>query len=561
VKARLTGLWRRPRAAAALLLAILVLALVLRLKGIAWGLPYSFVNADESTVVPKAFAAARGHVNPHFFFYPSLYFYLAGAVYVVAAPVSWLLGHGNLLSQTSFVVDPGPHFLLGRLLSAAMGTASVYLVYRLGRVAFGRPAGLLAALFLAVVPLHVAYSHMAVTDVTAVALSLLALVLLQGAAGAAPPDDVSGEDSGRGRRRLVLGALVAGLATSTKYNLGLLVLPATVAAVFACRAEARRRVASGGRIALVWLRLLALRVYLPMLAAFVAASPFVVLDAPAFLRDFSRQSRIMDRGWLGFEHVRNGFWFNVTPNLTGAIGVVLLAASVAGLGWAIWRRTRFDLMVAPYVIVAFLYIGTWKELADRYLLPIVPLVALLAARLGVELVGAWPRRRRVVAPLVAAVLVVAVVLPLSASIAFDRTLSGTDTRAVAKAWIEAHLPAGSLIAVENYGPPLVREDQRPRFRAAGRDPVAFRLVRLKLPVPGTPDRTRDLGRLRARGVEYVVLSSRVDARVRAAAADYPEVIAFYRRVAAEGQLVREFRPGPGERGPVLRLYRITPAGP
>ena len=26
----------------------------------------------------------------------------------------------------------------------------------------------------------------------------------------------------------------------------------------------------------------------------------------------------MDRGWLGFEHVGNGFWYNVTPNLTGA---------------------------------------------------------------------------------------------------------------------------------------------------------------------------------------------------------------------------------------------------
>ena len=49
--------------------------------------------------------------------------------------------------------------------SVAMGTASVYLVYRLGRVAYGRPAGLLAALFRAVVPLHVAHSHMAVTDV------------------------------------------------------------------------------------------------------------------------------------------------------------------------------------------------------------------------------------------------------------------------------------------------------------------------------------------------------------------------------------------------------------
>ena len=97
----------------------------------------------------------------------------------------------------------------------------------------------------------------------------------------------------------------------------MLVLPATVAAVYACRDEAAAACAAGGRAALVWLRLLVLRVYLPMLVAFVVASPFVVLDAPHFLSDFRRQSQIMDRGWLGFEHVGNGFWYNVTPNLDG----------------------------------------------------------------------------------------------------------------------------------------------------------------------------------------------------------------------------------------------------
>ena len=336
-----TGRRRRVGLAGVLLIAILVLALALRLKGVAYGLPYSFVNSDESMVVPKAFQAAQGHLNPHFFFYPSLYFYLTGALYVLAAPVWWVLGHGNFLSQTSFVVDPGPYFLLGRLLSVAMGTASVYLVYRLGRDGFGRAAGLLAALFLAVAPLHVAYSHMAVTDVTAVAFSLLALVLLHLAAGGgdrSPADGQAGER--RAARLLVLGALAAGLATSTKYNLGMLVLPATVAAVYACRGEVARRAAAGGRAALVWLRVLALRVYLPMAVAFVVASPFVVLDAPRFIRDFRRQSQIMDRGWLGFEHVGNGFWYNVTPNLTGAVGVVLVVLAAAGLVWALWRRTR-----------------------------------------------------------------------------------------------------------------------------------------------------------------------------------------------------------------------------
>ena len=530
--------------AGVLLVAILVLALVLRLKGVSWGLPYSFVNADESTVLPKAAAAARGHLNPKFFYYPSLYFYLAGAVYVLAAPAWWLLGRGDLLSLTSFVVDPGPYFLLARLLSVAMGTASVWLVYRLGRVAFGRPAGLLAALFLAVAPLHVAYSHMAVTDVTAVALSLLALVLLQQAA------------EGRAARWLVLGAAAAGLATSTKYNLGMLVLPATVAAVWACRAEATRRLDAGGRAALVWLRLLVVRVYAPMLLAFVVASPFVVLDAPRFVRDFRRQSQIMDRGWLGFEHVGNGFWYNVSPNLTGAIGVVLVVLGAAGLVWALWRRTRLDLMIAPYVIAYFLYIGTWKELADRYLLVIAPLLILLGVRLVVELALLRPRARRFAVPVAAVVLACAFVPPLLDAVAFDRTLSGTDTREVAGRWIESSLPAGALIAVENYGPPLVREGQLHHYRAAGLDPVAFRLVRLKLPLPGTPERTRDLDGLRERGVEYVVTSSRVRDRVLAAAADYPAPAEFYRRLDAEAELVREFRPGPGERGPVLRLYRL-----
>jgi hypothetical protein len=359
------------------------------------------------------------------------------------------------------------------------------------------------------------------------------------------------------RRWLVAGAVAAGLATSTKYNLGMLVLPATVAAVFACRDAAAARVAAGGRTALVWLRLLVLRLYLPMLVAFVVASPFVVLDAPHFVRDFRRQSQIMDRGWLGFENVGNGFWFNVTPNLTGAIGVVLVMLAVAGLGWALWRRTRLDLMLAPYVIVYFVYIGTWKELADRYLLPIVPLLLLLAVRVCIELVDlAGPRRRRVAIPVAVLVLAVAFALPLADSIAFDRTLSGYDTREAAREWIQQNVPAGSLIAVENYGPPLVREDTIDHYLEAGLDPVAYRLVRLKLPAPETPDRSRDVGRLRRQGVEYVVTSSRVRDRVLAARDEYPAIVDFYEQLDTQAELVREFRPGAGERGPVLRLYRL-----
>ena len=122
-----------------------------------------------------------------------------------------------MLDKSSWVVDPTPFYLAGRLLVVAFGGASLYLVYRLGKAAFSPLVGLLAALFLAVEPVHVRYSHVAVTDVPATAFSLLALLLLVGAA------------QGRGRRWLVAGAVAAGLATSVKYNLGMLFIPATVA--------------------------------------------------------------------------------------------------------------------------------------------------------------------------------------------------------------------------------------------------------------------------------------------------------------------------------------------
>ena len=263
----------------------------------------------------------------------------------------------------------------------------------------------------------------------------------------------------------------------------------------------------------------------------------------------------MDRGWLGFEHAGNGFWYNVTPNLTGAMGVVSAVLGAAGLVWAFRRHTRLDLMVAPYAVVYFVYIGTWKELADRYLLVIVPLLLLLAVRMVVELALLWPRARRFALPAAAVLLAAALVPALASSLAFDRGLSGADTREIAREWIQRNIPAGALIAVENYGPPLVREDQLPHYRQSGLDPVAYRLVRLKLPVPGTPERTHDLARLREQGVQYVVTSSRVRDRVLAAAADYPELAGFYRRLDEEAELVEVFRPGPGERGPTLRLYR------
>ncbi len=545
VRAVTARLWRRTGWAVVALALVLGLAVALRLQGVTSGLPYVFIDPDEATVVSKAFEVARGQLNPMFFYYPSFFFYLLAAVFWIVSPF-WDLAHGEpLVRAGAFVVDAGAYYLIGRLVVVAFGVAAVYLVYRIAREAYGVWSGLLAAAFLAVVPLHVQYSHLAVTDVPAVTLGLLGLLLLTRAA------------LGRGLRWLTAGAVVVGLAVSTKYNLGVLLAPATVAAFYAGRPAVATAVAAGRRLLLAWARLLVIRVYVPLALAFLLASPFIVLDLPRFLDEFSRQHAIVRRGWLGFENVGNGYWYNLEVNLAGALGLVLLGLAIVGLAWALWRHSPLDLMLAPVVIAYFLYVSSWHELADRYMLPVVPLLLLLAARLCAESRDLRPAWRRALVPGVAVLVAAAVVLPLADSIANNRTLSDPDVRERAKAWVERTIEPDTTIASETLGPPLVRRIELPFYRAAGLRPAYYRLRRLRLPLPGEAQEQRSLRWLRDRGVEYVILSSAVYDRVFAAPEHYPQMIAFYAALERRGDLVKVFRPRAGEQGPVIKVYRLA----
>ena len=522
---------------------ILAGAAVLRLKGLSWGLPYGYQDPDEHVVLLRAFRVAGGHLNPQFFYYPSLIFYLIGGATWAA---SWFHGaHGvPFLSPAAFVTDPTPYYLIGRAVVVACGVTSVYLLYRLGKEAFSRPVGLLAALFLAVEPLHVRYSHVAVTDVPATMLGLLALLLFLRAArlGSA--------------RSLLYGALAAGLATGTKYNLGMLFVPGAIACWYVYRDGLD---AHGPRRLWVPAARSLRRVAVPMFLAFLASTPFALLDPLHFLGDFVRQNHIVANGWLGFENIHNGYWYNLSVNLLSSLGIVLLVLGLVGIALALARRTRADYILVPYVLVYYLYVSSWHALMDRYLLPIVPLLIVLAVRACVALASVPVVRRRGVVVVAAALLLLgAIVLPARASINYSRSLSGIDVRTVAKAWIEHHVPVSAVIAMEPDGPPLVARLDRPFYSEARLTTRSYQIHPLPLPLPGVADATLSVRSLIAAGVDYVVLSSDVDGRVLAAPATYPAQVAFYKALVRRGRVVASFAPHRGERGPVITVYRLPP---
>jgi hypothetical protein len=302
--------------------------------------------------------------------------------------------------------------------------------------------------------------------------------------------------------RIELAGITAGLATSFKYPGVFLLVPLVVAGW-----GQWRRVAIGLAASAV---------------AFCATSPYFVVHLSSALGDALRVQRLARQGWLGFEHD------HIAPiafldRLWEGLGPALLVC-VLGLGVALARRRRNDLILASFVIVYFLDLCTLGAHFDRYVLPLVPALGALAGRL------------RALAPVTLLMLVV----PLTWSVRDARDLTKTDARVVAEHWVVRHLPPGAYLAADS---------STPDFRG-------YRVLALKLPRPGQPyDPNRDVTRLRDQGVRYVVVTGAVEDRVLAAASHYLRETRFYEALRRQPR-VYSIRPHDDVGGPWLEIYRL-----
>ncbi|HJZ49145.1 MAG TPA: glycosyltransferase family 39 protein [Roseiflexaceae bacterium] len=203
-------------------LTLIVLgALALRVWGVRGGLPY-VDHPDEPNPINYVVRMLRtGDLNPHFFQKPSLYIYMLLGVLSIHYRLglqSGLYGALDQMTVTTHIYTTIPGFFLwGRLLTVALGALTVAGVYVLGRRVWGVGAGLIGALFLAISQFHIQHSQYVTTDVASGLFVLLSFVFAFAVAR-----------QGRWRDYLLAG-LLAGMAASTKYNAGVIVLPIAAA--------------------------------------------------------------------------------------------------------------------------------------------------------------------------------------------------------------------------------------------------------------------------------------------------------------------------------------------
>ena len=504
--------WREAadmRPSAVGLAAVLVTAAVLRFWALGSGIPFA-LGVDEPEIVARVVHMMKtGDLNPRFFDYPGLYFY----VQLIVACMNFVVGAMAGWWRTLDAVGPADFYLWGRVTTAVLGTLTVYVVFQIG-IRWGARHALLAAALLAVMPNHVRESHFVLTDVPATFLVTVTFLL-----------SLRAIEKGT-FRAFAWAGLTAGLAAATKYYGGVALLLPLLAAYLnrsGDRSRLRCALCAAGAAA----------------AAFLVSAPYTVLDLPGFLDGFAgvmganRPSASLWTGWYtALKHLLIGLWW---PGF-------LLA--LAGFGLGVVRaftgpgQARFALAVALLAVYFPLVAGRGMIWA-RYLLPIVPIVCVLAAVAvvsGVSLLRRFsiPRWARTI--LIAALTVAALLPPALSSAGWVRMHGRTSTQAIAYAWIRDNLPAGAHVAIETRGL-LLPED---RYRVT----YVRQLIR------------RDLSAYQADGFDYLIASSQAFGAGFSAAHLRPDEYAAYRRLFDQAVLVFTVPQSRDHPGPELRVYKV-----
>ncbi|MFT5375611.1 MAG: tetratricopeptide (TPR) repeat protein [Candidatus Latescibacterota bacterium] len=354
------------------------------------------------------------------------------------------LAKGALALAGADVPDMARLYRVARALALLCAALSLWLTWSLAQRRLGRGAALLALLFVACAPLAIQQAHFYTVD------GVFVLVLLLFFA--------AWESGIEANKRYLLAGVLVGVAGAVRFNglaLGLALLVGHCAQV-----ESWRQLPSRLKEGKLWGAALAALTALIVLQPYLLTNPTLLLQGQTtddFLYslrlaqgDIVRPWSLVDMHTLPYMH----YWTNLWPT---AVGWPLTLLMAAGIVWTAWYRFRAEAVALSWCVLCFLSIGALHTKHVRYLLPLLPFLAIFSAQF-IEWI--WQRNRR----LGAAVASVPVLHVVVYGMAFTGIYAAEDSRIEAARWIEANVEKGARIGVESGAFTLQRLIAQPSYQ-------------------------------------------------------------------------------------------------
>lgn len=387
-------------------------------------------HPDERQIIFVTERLSAQDMNPHFFAYGSLLFYLLkGASEVVSIWNPRATGYENL-------------FIVGRCINGIFAGFTVLVAYALGRNLFAkRDIAFLGAFLLGTNTFFLQLSHFYISDVP---LTLFCLTAIYWCVKLAQRGYI---------RDYVFFGFFGGVALAFKVAALSLFIPLCCAQIALWIGLAR-----GKDLTMAYfLRCIVLLVVATWLfyTTFYYCAPYSILDWPAFTKDLNEELTMVSGKSIRpytrqyqftipfIYHIMQMGTFNALgwPMLLCAAGGIILA--LAGR-MSLKNRLAGFLPVLPWVLIVFLSIAGKQVKFPRYLLPLYPLLILFGASFIIRLRDTLIKQTSILlAWLPVMLLILSTVLP---TLGLLGVYSQEHTYKIASRWVYDNIPHGATIA-------------------------------------------------------------------------------------------------------------------
>jgi len=422
---------------------ILVFAAIIRLVRI----NNLFPSIDELIGLRRVFKMADGDLNPHWFGYPTGYYYFLLSL----IPFRYLQGvffnhwsHPRDLFH-AYLFDPMSVSTYFRVAGVIFSLIAIFITYLAARKLVERRWAWICPLFLAISPFAVHWSTQLWPEALIILPSSISLYF-----------SLKYLETGQSKYILLCG-LGIGLAVSIKYNA--VYLSAFVPCV-AWLAYEKEKISNPWQV-LKHITFAALAA----LVGFILATPYSILDWQTFLKTFANiiseyreLSHVgLDAGYQLLQSSPLLWWGQALNQISpGFALIIMILLLILIFTW----KSEYLLLIFP-ILVMFPFL-TWFGKSEHYhLIPILPIFACIIGVSLKTISTRFERKKFIITILITSVIILPGLIKTFQDLG-KRSLP--DTRIVSRNWIESNISDGTKILLDKYYVPhLVRTEKQVDF--------------------------------------------------------------------------------------------------